>query len=48
MKRTENTERFRIYVKDGVVRSVYLVGYWDELDLEVRLEEGEDYKVCEL
>lgn len=48
MKRTENTERFRIFIKDGKVRSVYQVGYWDELDIEVLLEEGLDYKVWEL
>ena len=47
MKRTENTERFRIFIKDGEVRSVYEVADW-EADIEVLLEEGVDYKVWEL
>jgi hypothetical protein len=47
MKRTENTERFRIFIKDGKVRSVYEVAD-GELDIDVLLEEGVDYKVWEL
>jgi hypothetical protein len=47
MKRTENEERFRIFVKDGEVVSVYEVAD-AELDIDVLLEEGVDYKVWEL